>query len=145
MVLSTEIDGRRDSAWRLVMPGSRCRALGFAVMLATALHTVGAVLFFASWVRHPQSALWLAIGMLSFAAALGLWRMLAWARLVTVFALWLGAAVAGLTLINAFMGAPDLAALPRGPVAAGAGAIAAAGWVIHLLGKHRARFHDRLI
>lgn len=140
--MSTE--GRSDSAWGLVL-GSRSRALGIAVTLATAGHAVAAVVFFATWVRHPHSVLWLAMGILSFAAALGLWRLLAWARLVTVLMLWLGAAVAGLSLINAFVRAPDPAVLAPAAAFARAAVIAAAMWMSHLLRKHRARFHDRLI
>lgn len=143
--MSTGVEERSESAWGLLRPGSGVQALGVAVMLAMAVHAAGAVLFLASWLRQPQSPLWLVMGLLSFAAALGLWRMLAWARLVTVLMLWLGAAIAGLALIRMFVSAPALATVPATPLVAGVAAITAAVWVIHLLGKHKTHFHDRLL
>lgn len=139
------MDPRSDpgSARALLLARSPSRALGLAVLLSVGLYAAGAVLCFAGWVRHPGGMLWLAGGLLLFAAALGLWRMLAWARLLTVLALWSVMALTAVVLLTG--GAARFGSPPPALVAAGLGLIGVAAWAVRVLGRHKGRFCQRLL
>jgi hypothetical protein len=115
------------------------------VAFAVVLHAIGAILSLTLWYRAPGSVAMLALGLGFFFTALGLWRMLAWARLLTVLALWLAIGAIGLGLLQAGLRSLDGAAFPVGLATGRMIFGGCALWTLRLLGKGRHLFHQRLI
>jgi len=116
------------------------RTLGAAVAAAVAAHSTGAAVCIAVWARDPGALGALVLGLGFFLTALALWRMLAWARRVSILAL--GLALAGLCwgqLLPAVLGTGP--APPPGTwLATGVGA-----WTLWMMVHHRASFHGGII